>query len=139
MIEQQAKVVSYDDNMVWLEAERQSTCSGCQLRKGCGTGLLANHVGKRFSYISVVKTHEVSMGQQVQLAIPEQALLRGAFLVYILPLILMFSLAALAQLLNFNEEMEVFTGISGLFIGFYWARIWLRTQKDGFQARIVEE
>ena len=69
MIKQQAKVVSCDDNKVWLEAERQSTCGQCQVRKGCGTGLLANHVGKRFSRIEVAKTDDVTVGQQVELRI----------------------------------------------------------------------
>ncbi len=139
MIEQKAKVVSFDDETVWLEAERQSTCSGCQVRQGCGTGMLAKHVGQRFSRITVKKTSDVEIGQQVQLAIPEETLLQGAVLMYLLPLVLMFIFAAIAQSLNFNEALEIIAGISGLFIGFYWVRIRLRNKKDGFQAKIVEE
>jgi len=139
MIEQSAKVVRSDDKMVWLEAERQSTCSGCQVRQGCGTGMLAKHVGKRFSSISVLKTGDVKIGQQVQLAIPEETLLQGAFLMYILPLVLMFVVAAGARALNFNEAIEIFGGLSGLFIGFYWVKLHLANKKDGFQARIIEE
>ncbi|NQZ54150.1 MAG: SoxR reducing system RseC family protein [Piscirickettsiaceae bacterium] len=139
MIEQKAKVVSFDDETVWLEAERQSTCSGCQVRQGCGTGMLAKHVGQKFSRITVKKTSDVEIGQQVQLAIPEETLLQGAALMYLLPLVLMFIFAAIAQSLNFNEALEIIAGISGLFIGFYWVRIRLRNKKDGFQAKIVEE
>lgn len=139
MIEQKAKVVSFDDETVWLEAERESTCSGCQVRQGCGTGMLAKHVGQRFSRITVKKTSDVEIGQQVQLAIPEETLLQGAVLMYLLPLVLMFIFAAIAQSLNFNEALEIIAGISGLFIGFYWVRIRLRNKKDGFQAKIVEE
>jgi sigma-E factor negative regulatory protein RseC len=139
VIEQKAKVVSFDDETVWLEAERQSTCSGCQVRQGCGTGMLAKHVGQRFSRITVKKTSDVEIGQQVQLAIPEETLLQGAVLMYLLPLVLMFIFAAIAQSLNFNEALEIIAGISGLFIGFYWVRIRLRNKKDGFQAKIVEE
>lgn len=139
MIEQKAKVVSCDEDTVWLEAERQSTCSGCRLKQGCGTGLLANHVGKRFSHISVAKTHDISVGQQVNLVIPEQTLLQGAFLMYILPLVLMFLFAALAEFLNFNEVVEIFAGISGLCIGFFLVRLRLRTKEDSFKAKIVEE
>lgn len=139
MIEQQATVIGSDDDTVWLEAERQSTCSQCQLKKGCGTGLLANHVGKRFSRIAVNKTIDVTIGQQVRLAIPEESLLKGTFVMYIMPLVLMFLFAAAAQFLNFNEMIEILAGISGLLIGFYWARLRLANNKDGFQARIVEE
>lgn len=139
MIEQRATVIGSDDDTVWLEAERQSTCSQCQLKKGCGTGLLANHVGKRFSRIAVNKTIDVTIGQQVRLAIPEESLLKGTFVMYIMPLVLMFLFAAAAQVLNFNEMIEILAGISGLLIGFYWARLRLANNKDGFQARIVEE
>lgn len=139
MIEQPAKVIKFDDNMVWLEAERQSTCSGCKVKQGCGTGMLAKHVGKRFSNIAVMKTSDVEVGEQVHLAIPEETLLQGAFLMYILPLILMFIFAAGAQALHFNEAIEVFSGLSGLLIGFIWVKRHLSNKKDGFQARIVEE
>lgn len=139
MIEQSAKVIKFDKDMVWLEAERQSTCSGCKVRQGCGTGMLAKHVGQRFSNIAVMKIGDVALGQQVQLAIPEEALLQGAFLMYILPLILMFILSASAQALHFNEAIEIFAGLSGLLIGFYWVKTHLAKKKDGFQARIVEE
>lgn len=139
MIEQQAKVIDCDDNTVWLEAERQSTCSQCQLKQGCGTGLLANHVGKRFSRILVNKTFDVTIGQQVRLAIPEQSLLQGTFVMYIVPLVFMFLFAAIAQSLNHNEMIEILAGITGLLIGFYWARLRLANNKDGFQAKIIEE
>tara|TARA_R110002050_G_scaffold9504_3_gene33492 strand:+ start:10199 stop:10618 length:420 start_codon:yes stop_codon:yes gene_type:complete len=139
MIEQLAKVVRTDDNRVWVEAERQSTCGGCQVRQGCGTGMLAKHVGKRFSSIAVLKTGDVKIGQQVNLAIPEETLLQGAFLMYILPLVLMFVVAAAARALNFNEAIEIFSGLSGLLIGFYGVKVHLANKKDGFQARIIEE
>lgn len=139
MIEQQATVISCDNDTVWLQAERQSTCSGCQVRKGCGTGLLAKHVGKRFSRIAVAKENDVTIGQQVRLAIPEQALLQGTFLMYILPLVLLFLFAAGAKALNLGEIAEIFAGITGLFIGFYGVRVYVRNKKDGFQAKIIEE
>jgi len=47
MIEQQATIVEVDGDTVWLQAERESTCSNCQVKQGCGTGLLSKHVGKK--------------------------------------------------------------------------------------------
>jgi len=139
MITQQAKVVRCDDKTVWLEAERQTTCSGCQLKQGCGTGLLENHVGKRFSRISVENNNEFSIGQEVKLAIPEERLLQGALLMYILPLLLLFVFSAIAQALALNEIIEIIAGISGLLLGFYWVRVKLKNKKDGFNARIIED
>ncbi|MFW5426134.1 MAG: SoxR reducing system RseC family protein [Methylophagaceae bacterium] len=138
MIEQQAVVTQCDDKTVWLKAERQSTCSGCQLKQGCGTGLLSKHVGKRFSEITVDKTSDVRVGQKVQLAIPEQTLLQGAMLMYIVPLVLLFIFSAIAKTLNFNAFFEIFSGLSGLFIGFYLVRLRLKNRKYDVQAKIKE-
>ena len=139
MITQQAIIVDIDDDTVWLEVERQSTCSQCQVRQGCGTGLLSKHVGNRFSRISVKKTNDVTIGQHVQLAIPEQHLLHATVLIYIVPLICMFLLASVTQVLNINELAEIFSGIAGLLIGLYWVRRYLRNKKDDFNVRIIEE
>lgn len=139
MIKQAAKVVSYDEKTVWLEAERQSTCSGCQLKQGCGTGLLENHVGKRFSRISVANDGNVVVGQNVMLSIPEKALLQGAMFMYILPLLLMFVFAAMAQTFQLNDGIEVIAGIVGLFAGLYWVRIRLAKKTETFQVKIIEE
>lgn len=137
MIEQQAVVTQHDDKTVWLKAERQSTCSACQIKKGCGTGLLADHVGKRFSQIAVEKTSDVSVGQQVKLAVPEQALLQGAMLMYLFPLALLFLFSAVTRMLNLNELVEIFAGFGGLLIGFYLVRIQLRNRNNAIQAKIV--
>jgi len=139
MIKQQATVIATDDTSVWLDVERQSTCSQCQVKKGCGTGMLANHVGKRFSRISVEKQDDVIVGQHVQLGIPEESLLQGAFLMYIIPLVMMFLSAAIAQILGVNEAMEIVAGFAGLAIGFYWVHIRFKQHKTGLQAKIVEE
>jgi len=140
MIKQKATVIATDGDTVWLDAERQSTCSQCQAKKGCGTGMLENHVGKRFSRISVEKhAEDVVVGQQVQLGIPEESLLQGAMMMYIIPLVFMFLSAAVAQLLGFGEALEIVAGISGLAIGFYWVHLRFKQSKTGLQAKIVEE
>jgi len=143
MIEQQAKVIAINDDSVLLETERQSTCSKCSMNKGCGTGLLAKHVGQRFAQLEVTRTTDVRLGEQVRLAIPEEALLRGAFSMYIIPLLAMFAFSAAAiylqQIFNFSEFIEIIAGVCGLWIGFYWVRHRVRTQKDSIQATILEE
>ena len=138
MIEQTAKVVASDDKIVWLEAETQSTCSQCQLKKGCGTGMLSKHVGRRFSRIAVNKERDVQIGDQVQIGIPEQALLRAAFMMYIIPLLLMFAFAVFSRFYHLGEFMEIFAAACGLFLGFFWVRNRMRRTDTSMQAKIVE-
>lgn len=139
MIEQQATVVEVDDDSVMLQAARQSTCSSCQLKQGCGTGLLAKHVGQRFSKIVVNKTTDVEIGQQRTVVIPEQTLLQGAALMYLLPLGLLILFSMVARILALGEGFEIILGLVGLISGFLWVKQRLKNKKDGFQARILEE
>lgn len=139
MIKQQATVIATDETTIWVDTERQSTCGQCQVKKGCGTGLLENHVGKRFSRIAIRKQEEVIVGQQVQLGIPEEPLLKGAFMMYIVPLIMMFMFSAISQYIGFNDVVEIMAGIVGLVSGFYWIHIRFKHNKIGLQAEIVKD
>lgn len=100
---------------------------------------MAKHVGKRFSHIAVTTAQDVKVGQQVALAIPEQTLLQGAMLMYLLPLLSLMAFSLLARVFNFSALSEIIFGFTGLCIGFYLVRICLRNKKDGFQAKLVEE
>jgi len=140
MIEQKAKVVQVDDKTVWLDAERQSTCSSCAAKKGCGTGMLENHVGKRFSRIAVEKQQaNVNIGQEMQLAIPEVALLHGAFMMYLLPLLTLFLFAAIANMSGANSVIEAMAGVTGLIVGLLWVKRQFQHKKIDIQASIVED
>jgi len=139
MIEQQARVIEIDGDTVWLEAERESTCSDCQVKQGCGTGLLAKHVGKKFSKISVHKTTDTTMGEVVTLVIPEEALLEGAALMYLLPLTLLFLFSIITRSFDLGEGAEILAGLTGLVTGFAVVKEKLRNKKDGIQAKVLEE
>lgn len=139
MIEQKATVIRSDKSTIWLQAERQSTCDKCQVKKGCGTGLLSEHVGRRFSTIAVPKKYTVQPGQQMRVSIPEEALLQGAFMLYLLPLLFMFASAGLSRFMFANELLEIIGGLIGLILGFYWVRNRLKHQKIAIETQIIEE
>ena len=139
MIKQKASVVRADDKTVWLNVERESVCSSCKVKQGCGTGMLAKHIGRRFSQVEVNKTGNIRLGQQVELAMPAHRLLQGAFLVYAMPLVFMFIFAILMRMVTVSNIAEVIAGIVGLLTGFFWAGLYLRHNKASFQAKIIEE
>jgi sigma-E factor negative regulatory protein RseC len=139
MIEQKVTVVSRDGNVVWVEAERQSTCGQCQARKGCGTGLLAKHVGQRFSRIAVNTEQELRIGQAVLVSIPEQALLSGAVMMYLLPLLALFSFSMLTRMLGGGELLQTVFGLIGLCAGFFWVRRRVRDNNPGIQVQSTED
>ncbi len=139
MIEQKAKVVDIDDKTIWLDAERKSTCSGCAAKQGCGTGILENHVGKRFSRIAIDKRETVNVGQQMQLAIPEEALLQGAFMMYLVPLLSMFLFAGIATSLGATTLLETIAGITGLIAGLFLVKKKFEHKKIDIQASVIED
>ena len=143
MIKQKAIVIAVDDTTIWLDSERQSTCGQCQVKKFCGAELSNNYVGNNFFRIAIDKEINVAVGQHVQLGILEQSLVQGAFIIYIIPLMIMFLLTVIAQLLNFSEVVEFIASICGLAIGFYLVHIQFQKNKKnnkiGMQAKILEE
>lgn len=139
MIEQKAKVVQVDDQKIWLDAERQSTCSSCAAKQGCGTGMLENHVGKRFSRIAIDKQESINVGQEMQLAISEHALLQGAFMMYLLPLLSLFIFAGIAAGLGANTFIETVAGLFGLAVGLVIVKKQFKNKKIDIQARVIED
>lgn len=138
MIEQSARVVSIDDQQIWLEVERQSSCSGCKLRNGCGTGLLSRHVGQRFSRLAVPRTKNVQVGEQVQIQIAEKGLLHGALMMYLLPLLGLIAGAGLVNLMAGPAWLEIISGLGGLTIGFIWLRHYFKYHQDSMQTQLIE-
>lgn len=91
MICERGRVVAIDRDGLWVETIQQSSCSSCVARKGCGQGLMNSlHDGRRNQIkVSCATGQKYSVGDQVDIAIPEAALLGGAFLMYLFPLFTM--------------------------------------------------
>jgi sigma-E factor negative regulatory protein RseC len=139
MIEQKATVASRNGDQVWVEAERQSTCGQCRARKGCGTGLLSKHVGKKFSQIAFRDEGELRVGQQVTVSIPEEALLSGAFMMYVLPLILLFFTSIAVRLIGGGELLQIVSGLLGLITGFVWVKHRMKHHDAGINVKPNED
>lgn len=138
MIEQPATVVSIDEQQIWLDVERQSTCSGCKLRSGCGTGLLSRHVGQRFSRLAVPRTQNLQVGEQVHVQIAEEELLQGALMMYLLPLLGLIAGAALVNLMSGPAWLEIISGLTGLTLGFIWLGRYFSQRQHKMQTQLTE-
>ena len=101
MITETGKIVAIETDCLWVETVRQSTCGGCALQKGCGHGLL-NQIGAgRRNYLRVLYNNQhascFTVGDQVDIAIPEKVLIQSALLMYIVPLLGLLAGALLAS------------------------------------------
>lgn len=127
MSEELATVVAIEGDHAWVEYERRSACSGCQQQSNCGTGTVAKAFPLKAPRLRVRLTAEVRVGQQVRLGIPQESLLRGAALVYVLPLFCLLASALLGQLwlaplLSGGEGITILASLLGGAGGFLLVR-----------------
>jgi sigma-E factor negative regulatory protein RseC len=118
MLTESGRVVGFESDGLWVETIRRSTCGTCAAQKGCGHGLL-NRIseGKR-GYIRVLPgEHPVghyNIDDQVLISIPEEVILRGSFIAYVLPLMTMLAGALSAvNWLPGNEDLLAICGAAG--------------------------
>ncbi|MFM5181998.1 SoxR reducing system RseC family protein [Aeromonas veronii] len=127
MSEELATVVAIEGDHAWVECERRSACSGCQQQSNCGTGTVAKAFPLKAPRLRVRLTAEVRVGQQVRLGIPQESLLRGAALVYVLPLFCLLAGALLGQLwlaplFSGGEGITILCCLLGGVLGFLLVR-----------------
>nr|WP_024965421.1 SoxR-reducing system protein RseC [Pantoea sp. IMH] len=109
MMREWATVVSCQDGVATLHSEIKTSCSSCSARKGCGSHML-NKLGPKNAHVMKIATAEpLSPGQRIELGIAEQSLLSSALLVYMTPLVGLFILAGLFQML-FHSDLAAAAG-----------------------------
>lgn len=145
MLTETGRVVAVEDSVLWVETIRQSVCGTCAAQKGCGHGLLNQVSDGRRSYLSLstadFPSDLFSIDDQVTIGIPEQLLLQGSFVVYVLPLLSMLLLASLGPLVApaLGDLAAVAGAISGLGMGALLVRLHARyyNKHKGLQPRLV--
>jgi sigma-E factor negative regulatory protein RseC len=84
MIEEEAVVACIEAGQVWVEKTRHSACGACA--QPCATADVADYFGKTQVRLAVASPLELRVGDRVVLGIREDAIVKGSFGVYLLPL-----------------------------------------------------
>jgi sigma-E factor negative regulatory protein RseC len=136
MIEESARVVSIEGAELVLEAEIKTSCQSCSAQKGCGTSLLARHVGRKLTRFRIANTLNAKVGDEVIVGLSEQAMLRGSLLVYLFPLfcMLLAALAADAVLAQGVTGRDLLVSLAA-FSGLGLAVLALRSKLAGAQSQ----
>ncbi len=125
MIEEPGIVVAVDADGVWVATQRKTTCGSCSAKAACGQGLLNSlSADKKPHTLKVRSDLQLREGDQVVLAISQQALVRSAFLVYMLPLFMMFVAALAVDALSASEPWIIFAAALGFLGGALWVRLY---------------
>lgn len=122
MIKEWATVVSWQGGIAQVSCDVKASCSSCASRAGCGSRVL-NKLGPQTSHtITVPSEAPLVVGQKVELGIAEGSLLTSALLVYMSPLLGLFLVAGIFQML-FQSDLAALSGaVLGGVGGFLLAR-----------------
>lgn len=117
MIEEPGIVLAVDTDGVWVATQRKTTCGSCSAKAACGQGILNSlSADKQPHTIKVRSDLQLREGDQVTLGGSENALVRSAFLVYMLPLLAMLASAIAVSTLEVSEPWVILAGVLG-FVG----------------------
>lgn len=132
MIEETAVVVKCEGDYAWVEAQRKSSCDQCQVKKGCGTSVLARVVGQKSSRMRVLNSLQVREGESVLIGLHESAMLSGSMAVYLVPLLSLLLFAITGQevaeqlLIPATELVSIVFAIIGMLVAIVWLRLFTR-------------
>lgn len=120
MLTETGRIVAIQADGVWVETIRGSTCGACSLQKGCGHGLLSRIGDGRRGYIKVLPgalaLSDCSVDDCVRISIPEEVILRGSAIVYMVPLLSMLLGAGLSA--GLWRDGADLAAMLGAFLGF---------------------
>jgi sigma-E factor negative regulatory protein RseC len=89
MILETGTVVAVEPEGLWVETIQKSACEVCVAEKGCGQKFLSRLAGKTTSIRVLLDNQppqKFSVGQSVTIGIPEDVIVLGSMLVYLLPI-----------------------------------------------------
>lgn len=126
MIEERARVVALETGAVWVETLRQSACGSCAAQKGCGHSAIAR-MSEKPMHVRALTEARYHIGDEVIIGIPEDILLKGSLIAYLMPLMLALVSALSVQAINPAEGWVTLGGAGGLALGF--VGVWLHAQR----------
>ena len=124
MIEETAFIVEADEHYAWVEASASSSCSHCSANQACGTASLQKWFKRKPNRLRVVNNQNLKPGEQVVIGIPEQALVKGSFMIYIMPLLFLIGGALCGVYINdiyhwgHQDAVSTLFGLAALFGSF---------------------
>lgn len=120
MIEERARVDSVHDGLVTVTAGAKQGCPTCAEGKGCAGGVLGKLANRKDRRVQVGNPHgiDVRPGDWVRIGLDEAALVQGAVLVYLLPLLALIVVAGVLHAAGAGEGLITVSALAALAGGF---------------------
>jgi sigma-E factor negative regulatory protein RseC len=124
LITETGRVLEVQGEWAWVACRRQVECARCAEGRGCGGGVLGRLLGDRLHKVrAATGSMDVAPGDQVLIGLAEDAVMRAAAAVYLVPLLLALAGGGAAVALSGGGDLPAIVGaVAGLLVGFRWAR-----------------
>lgn len=125
MVEEQAIIVSTDQNQAALEILRNKPCGLCGQTRGCGLSFWGKLFAHRANTFKAKNHIEAKVGDVVVVGIEESALLFSAVTVYGIPLLFLLIGAFLGNVFGDSVHADRNTAVGavlGLLFGYLWVK-----------------
>lgn len=133
MIEETGRIVAVEKDSVWVETIRKAACDSCASQKGCGHSVLAK-LGDGKSHVRVLKDNQngcpLSVGDDVIIGVPEDVVVIGSMIAYLVPLLFLLIFSVVGQLVWASEGYTILSGMMGLGLGFIIVRLHFLIRKN---------
>ncbi|MCP4467270.1 MAG: SoxR reducing system RseC family protein, partial [Halieaceae bacterium] len=128
MLTENGRVVAVEADGLWVETVRKSTCGACSAQKGCGHGILNRMTDGKRGYIRVLpgdqSIQDYRVDDEVRFSIPEEVILRGSLVAYLVPIVglLLGASAASAGLPQMGDAGALLGAVGGFLVGLGFVR-----------------
>lgn len=141
MITEYAQIIEIDTARVKVAINSSSGCGACSAKSGCGNGILHRWLNPtRIMWIDAGTEFCISstVGDQLKVGVDEDAFVRNALSLYLIPIVIFLVGAGLGYQLQ-GEAASVLGGVLGLLVGARLVRYLVKRSAyaAGFSPRIV--
>jgi len=130
MIKEHAKVIAVNGDQVSIEVGRNSACGHCSARNGCGTSILDRFFKRTRNHMVLKSELDIAIGDELIVGLQEDALIKGSFIVYTVPLLLMLIVSVVAKQISGSEPVSIMGAVTGFILGLLYVRYFSRSVQD---------
>ncbi len=140
MMQEQAIVVEVHGQQISVETDRQSSCGHCSAKNGCGSALLGKFFNRNKQHLIVETDLNLAVGDRILLGLDESALLRGSFIVYAIPLLMMLLLPIIMNQFVLSEIVSILSAVVGFSVGIVYVRYFsvVARQEENFSPVVLK-
>lgn len=137
MIEEEAYVAEVGEGRVWVEKTRQSACSSCA--ESCPSALAGGLFGGKPVRLQVSSDLPLRPGDKVLIGIAEDTLAKGAFWIYLLPLLCLFAGALLGKSITGSDSASALAGLAGLGLSYAGLKAFRLFDRAGYDPVVLRK